>query len=40
MTKKIADIWMENRRAGNMSVTTELLLAPQFLANRIENRIE
>ena len=30
LTKKIA--WMENRRAGNLSVTTELLLAPQFSA--------
>ena len=32
MTKKIADVWMENRGAGNLSVTTELLLAPQFSA--------
>ena len=30
MTKKIADVWMENRRAGNLSVTAELLLAPKF----------
>ena len=29
MTKKIADVWMENRRAGNLSVTAELLLAPK-----------
>ena len=27
-----ADVWMENRGAGNLSVTTELLLAPQFSA--------
>ena len=32
MTKKIVDVSMENRRAGNLSVTTELLLAPQFSA--------
>ena len=30
MTKKIADEWMENRRAGNLSVTAELLLDPNF----------
>ena len=32
MTKKIVDVSMENRRAGNLSVTTELLLAPHFSA--------
>ena len=32
MTKKIADVLMENRRAGNLSVATELLLAPHFSA--------
>ena len=30
MTKRIAEVWMENRRAGNLSVTAELLLAPKF----------